>query len=156
MESIVHYPVLQPRALLEMLWISPHPEGAVVRIEGLSGGMPLDMAIGDKTAYEVAVSESASGQPSPRLHMLRYEVELIHIGPLETQAAVFPLTCHVRERNLDNGSMSETWFAPGFGPIRTRVRDRTGAEVGALELLEIQHGPDVNFVNDALILPKAE
>lgn len=156
MESIVRHPVQQPLALLEMLWISPHPEGAAVRIEGLSGGMPLDLAVGSKAVYEVALNERASGQPSPKLRVLRYEVELIHIGPLQTQAAVFPFTCHVRERNLASGSMSEIWFAPGFGPIRTRVRDRTGAEMGALELLEIRHAPDVNFVTSQIVHPRTE
>ncbi len=145
MESIARYPVQEPRAMLEMLWISPGPEGAAVRIEGLSGGMPLNLASGDKTTYEIAVGETVSGQLAPH-RLLRYEAQLIAIGPLETPVAVFPLTCHLREHNLANGLLSDTWFAPGFGPIRTRVRNREGAEVAVVELLEIHQRPDVVIV----------
>lgn len=146
MESIVRYPVREPRAVLEMLWISPKPEGAAVRIEGLSGGMPLDMASGERSTYEIEVSQTVSGQLEPQVRRFRYEAQLITIGPLETPAAVFPLTCHVKEHNLAHGLLSDTWFAPGFGPIRTRVREPEGSEVIAMEILEIHQHPDVNLV----------
>lgn len=146
MESIVRYPVHEPRAVLELLWISPKPEGATVRIEGLSGGMPLDLASGDRSTYEIEVSQTVLGQLAPKVRRFRYEAQLITIGPLETPVAVFPLTCHVKEHNLANGLLSDTWFAPGFGPIRTRVREPEGFEVIALEILEIHQHPDVNLV----------
>jgi hypothetical protein len=148
MESIVYYPVQESQAILEMLWISPRPNGAAVRYEGISGAMPLDLAIGRPTRYRIASGETVAGELAPLRRHTDYETELIYIGPLETAIAVFPIACHLRERNLSTGVATDTWFAPGFGPIRALVRGADGTDLSVLEILEIQQHPHVTRMTD--------
>lgn len=138
LEAITFFPMQASIAQVEWLALYDASGAVVHSSQGLSGGMPLDLEIGEERAYNVTVLTQQYGEPYAQLRATRRQVKLLDIGQLNTRAGLFPLTCRLRETNVEGGVATEVWYAPGYGPVKMQV-----LEAGEwLEVLEIKQLPD--------------
>ena len=138
LEAITYFPMHASQAQIE--WVSLRdPQGVVTSTrQGLSGGMPLDLEVGEERSFNVTVLIQQAGQLSAKPHALRRQIKLLDMGPLTTPGGHFPLACHLQEINAEGDAGSEVWYAPGYGPVKTQGT----APAETLEVLEIQQRPD--------------
>lgn len=122
LDAIVRFPEGGREVILDRL-ITGNPGSRVRRqVQGKSGAMPLDVGVGERREFELVFVHSRVGDEAPSHveHSAR-SVELKAVGPLETPGGKFPLVCHMKEtKRVDNRVVAwETWYAPGYGPVRT-------------------------------------
>lgn len=141
LEAIIHLPLAAPVAQVEWLNFSGGPEaGTGMQRTGRGGGMPLDLRVGESRSFTVTESVQDSGQPQARVTNQEQRIKLVAIGALDTQAGRFPLTCHVEEVSSDSTRPTQSWYAPGYGVVKTEVQ-LANNEVRTLEVIEIQQPP---------------
>ncbi|MDR2127908.1 MAG: hypothetical protein LBP52_02420 [Burkholderiaceae bacterium] len=132
-----------PQAMVELM-LSSEGEGSQgerTRSVGKWGAMPLDLRVGEERRYTVIV-QSAGADGVSRTESLKKTVRLARIGPLKTRAGSFALTCHLVERATIHGRQHiwQTWYAPGYGPVRLTGR-APGILNESFEALEIHQSP---------------
>ncbi|QCB47251.1 hypothetical protein [Hydrogenophaga sp. PAMC20947] len=141
LEAIIHLPLITPVAQVEWLNFSGGSEaGGGLQRTGRSGGMPLDLRVGESRSFSVTESVQDAGQPQARVTAQEQRIKLVSIGALDTQAGRFPLTCHIEETSSSRKRPTQSWYAPGYGVVKTEVRLADNA-VRTLEAIEIQQPP---------------
>ena len=145
LETITYLPDDRPRAIVEMHSGDSAVSGQVLDASSKQDGMPLDLAVGEERSYSVIDSRhparptNALGRSSQR----RW-VKFLGVGPLETRAGRFPMTCHLRERSEAPEATQawDVWYAPGYGPVRIQAMTESGVPPSfSLEVTEIQRRP---------------
>lgn len=141
LEAITHISLATSMVSIEWLRFSGGVEAAAFRRIGMAGGMPLDLEIGETRNFTVTSSNKKENEAQARVASVEHRVKLVSIGPLATQAGHFELTCHIEEWSADSGHTNNSWYAPGYGAIKTEVRLPAGSR-RALEVIDIQQRPD--------------
>lgn len=144
MESVTYFSEDRALAVLELLIAGTVGSGQRIRAVGDQEGLPIDLAVGEDRFYIVTTSRQYEHQAKATESVLEKRwAKLIGVGPLDTRAGRFPVTCHLLERSDESGvsRIWETWYAPGYGPIRMQGAAEGGMPSITVEVTEIQLRP---------------
>ena len=136
-EAIIHLPLVTPVAIIEWLSFKGIISGDATQRTGKSGGMPLDLKLGETRSFTVTASNQDASQAQAKVNAVEQRVTLLEIGPLETQAGRFTLACHLEEGSAAAKNLNKSWYVPGYGIVKTDVIAPGGARL-TIEAIEIQ------------------
>ena len=139
LEAIIHFPLVAPIANIEWLSFKGGASNALV-LSGKTGGMPLDLKAGESRSFDVIALAQEANQAHARLTTSEHRVKLMAIGPLNTRGGHFPLTCHLEEGFVGSKTTRNSWYAPGYGTVKTDFEMPDGS-VRTVEVIEIQQAP---------------
>ena len=137
LEAIIRYPLTEPVAEVEWLrfYGQVAPSDSWVR-HGKSGGMPLDLVVGEERTYSVLSTQQGVNQPHGKLSSTNRVVKLVEVAPLTTHGFHFPVACRMEDGPADLPARNEVWYAPGYGPVKIGGDREKGRPV--MEVVEVQ------------------
>ncbi|QDQ24968.1 hypothetical protein FNU76_00620 [Chitinimonas arctica] len=139
---------LMLNGLKPLVMISGTAASLQTTVTTTAGHMPFDLSLNQERTYTLQqrAKTTVGGQALPESTTTQImSATLLGIGPLQTFAKHFPLTCKIKERVISpdtGGTYNILWYAQGYGVVRWEIYTAQADDAMSLELVSVEAAPN--------------